>query len=290
VRRLSTARIDLHTHSRVSDGTETPGDLVREAARVGLDVVAITDHDTVAGWDEAFAAAPVGLTVVPGVELSCFVIEEGRRISLHLLGYWPDPHNAELTTAMSQLRESRDTRARAMVEAIAAAGYDVSWDDVLDDADGGVVGRPHVARALVRAGLVPDVSAAFTPQWISGRGARFYVDKRELPVAQGVSLIAAAGGVTVFAHPRAVKRGPTVTDETITSLADHGLTGLEVDHPDHDETDRIGLRTLAAELGLIVTGSSDWHGGNKPTPMGAELTDPDAFAALAAHTSRSAGV
>ena len=281
------ARIDLHTHSRVSDGTATPTELVAEASRVGLDVVAITDHDTFAGWTDAIGAAPEGLTVVPGVELSCFAVESGRPISLHLLGYWPDPDHPALAGAMAELRESRDTRAQSMVEAIAAAGYDVSWDEVVLDAEGGVVGRPHVARALIRAGLIADVSSAFTAEWIGGRGARFYVDKRELPVAQGVSLLRAAGGVPVFAHPRAVKRGPTVTDATITALAEAGLAGIEIDHPDHSAADREELRALAGGLGLIVTGSSDWHGTNKSTAMAIELTSPDSLAALAAQTPRS---
>ena len=274
-------RIDLHTHSRASDGTEPPADLVAEALRQRLDVVAITDHDTFAGWDEAQAAADgTGLELVPGVEISCFTRESGYRISLHLLGYWPDPAKPDLAGALAELRASRDTRAEQMLAKIRQAGYAVDWDELLADADGGVVGRPHVARSLVRAGLIPDVSSAFTPEWIGGRGARFYVDKLELPVAQAVSLVNAAGGVPVFAHPRAVKRGPTVTDETLRDLAAHGLAGIEVDHPDHDAKARAALRALTEELGIVATGSSDWHGTNKPTRMGAELTDAEAFADL----------
>lgn len=274
-------RIDLHTHSRASDGTEPPAALVAEAVRTRLDVVAITDHDTFAGWAEArSAAAETDLELVTGVEISCFTPESGYRISLHMLGYWPDPENAPLQDALAELRVSREIRAEQMLRKISDAGYDVSWDELAADAAGGVVGRPHVARALVRAGLIPDVSSAFTPEWIGGRGARFYVDKLELPAAEAVSLVRGAGGVPVCAHPRAVKRGPTVSDETIRRLTRAGLAGVEVDHPDHDAPARAGLRVLAGELGLIPTGSSDWHGTNKPTPMGAELTTPEAFARL----------
>ncbi len=273
--------IDLHTHSRASDGTDSPTDLVTAAAAAGLDVVALTDHDTIAGWDEALAAAPDGVEVVPGVELSAYSDEPGGRVSLHLLGYWPDPTDTALQASLLTMRDSRDTRARRMVAGLAAAGVPVSWSEVEADAQGGVVGRPHVARALVRAGLVPDVGAAFTPEWIGAR-SRFYVDKLELPALEAVRLVLAAGGVPVFAHPRAARRGPTVGEDTVAAMAAAGLVGLEVDHPDHLPEERAELRALGADLGLVVTGSSDYHGANKTTPLGACTTTPIALQALRA--------
>jgi len=277
-------RADLHTHSTYSDGTLAPGDLVLAAAAAGLDVVALTDHDTLAGLDEARAAPPRGVEIVPGVELSAFSLEpDGRRVSLHLLGYWPNPDDADLTAALAALRASRDSRGRRMVAALAADGVPVTWAEVRADAGAeGVVGRPHIARALVRAGLVADVSAAFTREWIGGRGARYWAEKEELPVLEALRLVRGAGGVAVFAHPLAARRGPTVTDATVAAMAAAGLAGLEADHPDHLPAEREHLRGLAADLGLLVTGSSDFHGGNKPTPLGAETTRRDVLEALRA--------
>lgn len=276
-------RIDLHTHSARSDGTAEPAELVAAAA-AGLDVVALTDHDTTAGWAEARAAAPPELEVVPGIEVSAVSLEpEGREVSLHLLAYWPDPDDPALSAALAELRASRDTRAERMVAAMVADGLPVTWEQVRADAGvEGVVGRPHIARALVRAGLVPDVSAAFSVEWIGGRGARYWADKVELPALDAVRLVRGAGGVPVFAHPLAARRGPTVGEATIAAMAAAGLVGLEVDHPDHQPAERASLRALAADLGLLATGSSDWHGTNKDTPLGAETTAPEVLEALRA--------
>lgn len=271
-------RIDLHTHSTASDGTDTPTQLVANAAVAGLDVLAITDHDGISGWDEAVAALPRGLSLVRGVELSAAAEEDGVRIDLHLLGYLPDPAYAPLAEEMAAIRDSRVHRARHIVEAIAADGHPVSWERVRARA-GGAVGRPHIASELVEVGVVPDVSAAFTDEWIGPRG-RYYLSERKVPVLQAISLMTGAGGVAVFAHPGAAKRGPTVSDETIGSMATAGLAGVEVDHPDHDESTRARLRGLAGDLGLVVTGSSDYHGTRKPTPLGANVTDPAAYDAL----------
>jgi predicted metal-dependent phosphoesterase TrpH len=274
-------RIDLHTHSTASDGTDSPSALVLAAAAAGLDVVALTDHDTLAGWDAALAAAPVGVTLVPGVELSAYGVVAGRPVSLHLLAYWPDPDDVALSDALVTLRESRDGRARRMVAALAADGHPVTWEEVAADAQG-VVGRPHVARALIRAGLVRDVSAAFTPEWIGGPGSRYWVGKAELPVLDAVRLVRGAGGAPVFAHPRAARRGATVGDDVIAAMAAAGLVGLEADHPDHEPAERAALGALAADLGLLVTGSSDYHGTNKTIGLGARTTAPAVYEALRA--------
>ncbi len=273
-------KIDLHAHSTASDGTDTPAALVAHAAAAGLDVLAITDHDGIGGWATAAAALPPGLTLVPGVELSAAADEEGRRISLHLLGYLPDPAYEPLVAEMRAIRDSRVQRARRIVAAIAADGYPVSWERTLARADG-AVGRPHIASELVEAGLVPTVSAAFSDAWIGPHG-RYYQAERKVPVLQAISLIRAAGGVAVFAHPGAAARGETVSDETVATMAAAGLVGLEVDHPDHDEQTRRRLRGLAGDLGLVVTGSSDYHGARKPTPLGANRTAPAAYEAILA--------
>ncbi|MDT4912716.1 MAG: 3,5-nucleoside bisphosphate phosphatase [Pseudonocardiales bacterium] len=274
-------RIDLHTHSTASDGTDTPAQLMDVAARAGLDVVAITDHDSTAGWEEAFAARPPGLTVVPGVEFSCVHHDaDGRRISLHLLAYLVDPDDAAIQREWQRLRDSRWVRGRAMVENLAADGYPITWEQVSALAAGGSVGRPHIGRALVESGVVTDVDAAFRDLLSSRRP--YYVRKPDTDVFEAIRLVRAAGGLPVFAHPIARRRGPVVSDQTVAEMAAAGLVGLEVDHPDHDPDDRAHGAALARDLDLIQTGSSDYHGTNKPTPIGARLTEPEALERLLA--------
>jgi 3',5'-nucleoside bisphosphate phosphatase len=274
-------RIDLHTHSSASDGTTAPADLVGLARAAGLDVVALTDHDTTDGVASAAAALPSGLTLVPGAEISC--VHDG--ISLHLLAYLFDPDDAELAAALHELRDSRVGRAERMVRRLEADGTGVTWERVRASA-GGTVGRPHVARALVEQGLVGSVSEAFVPEWIGTHG-RYWEPKLELDVVRGIELVLRAGGVTVFAHPAAVKRGRTVADEAVAVMAEAGLSALEVDHVDHEESDRRHLRGLARELGLLTTGSSDFHGDNKAVRLGELTTSPEVYAAL---LDRASGV
>lgn len=274
-------RIDLHTHSSVSDGTETPAELVRTARAAGLDVIALTDHDTTDGWAEAEQARPPGLTVVPGMELSCrWFPDDQPPISVHLLAYLFDPHSPALSAERARLREERLSRGERIVEALAGDGYPVVWAEIVEASAGGVVGRPHVARALVRAGVVESVDAAFAT--LLHHRSPYYVTKADTDVRQGIALVRAAGGVPVFAHGLATKRGRVVGDDAIAEMVDAGLLGLEVDHPDHSEEERRHLRGLARELGLLVTGSSDYHGANKTTPIGACTTDPEQFEALLA--------
>lgn len=266
--------IDLHTHSTASDGTVAPGVLVRRAAEQGVTVLGLTDHDTLAGHDQASAALPPGMVLVPGVEISCQVYEGDRLVSLHLLGYLPDPDDEPLSTALAALRASRADRAAAVVRALQADGHTGVTDQLVAEvAAGAPVGRPHLAAALVHAGLAADQQAAFGPDWL-GPGGRYRLPKVDLPVMVAVRLVRAAGGVPVFAHPGAHRRGPTVSDETIVAMADAGLVGLEVDHPDHDPATRAQLRRLADQLKLLVTGSSDYHGSRKTTRLGQECTDP----------------
>ncbi|MEU4732781.1 MULTISPECIES: PHP domain-containing protein [unclassified Streptomyces] len=274
-------RIDLHAHSTASDGTDTPAELMRAAAGAGLDVVALTDHDTVAGYAEAVAAVPAGLTLVTGAELSCRL--DG--VGMHMLAYLFDPEEPELHAERELVRDDRTPRAQAMIGKLQALGVDVTWDQVARIAGEGSVGRPHIATALVELGVVPTVSDAFTPDWLAD-GGRAYAEKHELNPFDAIRLVKAAGGVTVFAHPAAVKRGRCVPEAAIAELAAAGLDGIEVDHMDHDADTRARLRGLAADLGLLTTGSSDYHGSRKTCRLGEYTTDPEIYGEI---TRRATG-
>jgi hypothetical protein len=239
-------------------------------------VVALTDHDTTGGWQAAADALPSGLSLVRGAEVSC--VSGG--ISLHLLAYLFDPAEPVFAARRKELRASRVGRAQRMAQLLEADGTGVTWARVQELAQG-TVGRPHVAQALVEQGHVADVSAAFAPEWI-GTGGRYYVGKTELDVLEAVGLVVAAGGVAVFAHPSASSRGRTVADSVIAEMAAVGLAGLEVDHVDHDEAAKAHLRGLAAELGLLTTGSSDFHGTAKTVQLGAHTTSPAAYEQIVA--------
>ncbi len=276
---MDTVRIDLHTHSTASDGTDSPADLVRKAQVSGLDVVAITDHDTTAGWAEALDALPSGMSLVRGMEMSCQGMgEDGWPVPVHLLAYLFDPADVAFAAERERLRAERVTRVRAMAERMAADGLPVDPETVLASA-GPAAGRPHLARALVAAGVVPTVDAAFV-KLLAPRG-RYYAEKADTPLHRAVEMITAAGGVPVVAHARARKRGRLLALDEIRDLAGIGLGGLEVDHPDHSAADRTVLRELAAELGLLTTGSSDYHGANKTIRLGEFTTDPAQFEKLA---------
>ncbi|WLQ40832.1 PHP domain-containing protein [Streptomyces laculatispora] len=274
-------RIDLHTHSTASDGTDTPAELVRNAAAAGLDVVALTDHDTVRGHAEALAALPEGLTLVTGAELSCRL--DG--VGLHMLAYLFDPDEPELARERELVRDDRVPRARTMVRKLQELGVPVEWEQVARIAGDGSVGRPHIATALVELGVVETVSDAFVPQWLAD-GGRAHAQKHELDPFDAIRLVKAAGGVTVLAHPAAVKRGNVVPESAIAELAAAGLDGVEVDHMDHDGPTRARLRGLARELGLLTTGSSDYHGSRKTVRLGENATDPEIYGEI---TRRATG-
>ncbi|GGQ00740.1 PHP domain-containing protein [Streptosporangium pseudovulgare] len=264
-------RIDLHTHSTASDGTDSPAELMAAAAAAGLDVVAITDHDTTAGWDAAAAALPAGLTLVRGAELSGRWYGTEPTMGLHLLAYLFDPAYEPLAAELAGVRRSRERRAERTVELLNADGIDVTVPEVRRYAAGGTVGRPHLAQALVRRRLVRNVDEAFRPEWL---GRRYRLPKDDIDVFTAVRLVREAGGVSVLAHPKAEVRGHALPDALIASLAEAGLWGVEADHTEHVEADRANVRALARDLGLRVTGSSDYHGTNKTVRLGACVTDP----------------
>jgi 3',5'-nucleoside bisphosphate phosphatase len=271
--------IDLHVHSSASDGTDPPAEVIRRAAAAGLDVVALTDHDTVAGVAGARAALPPGLTLVPGMELSCLL--EGR--SVHMLGYLFDPDDPALSAETELIRDDRTHRARAMVARLAALGAPVTWEQVTRIADGAVVGRPHIARAMAEAGVVATPADAFTAEWI-GDGGRAHVGRYAPSLERAIALIRAAGGLPVLAHPRSP--GYEIGDEVIAALAAAGLAGIEVFHPDHDYPERTRLTALARSLDLAATGGSDDHGSFNASGLGSETTPPEEYERLLSKAGR----
>lgn len=271
-------RIDLHTHSNVSDGTELPADVIRSAKRAGLDVVALTDHDSTAGWAQAGAAAREnGIALVPGMEVSCRTAEG---ITVHLLSYLHDPEHPGLLEEIGKSRDARLTRAEKMVDRL-AEDYPLNWDDVSQHvAPGATVGRPHIADALVAAGVVADRNEAFAS--ILTSRSKYWVSHYAPDPVLAVSLVREAGGVPVFAHPVAVERGRVVAESVYREMIDAGLAGLEIEHRDNPAEGKAFLYSLAEKHDLIVTGSSDYHGAGKPNRLGENLTSPESLARIEA--------
>lgn len=274
--------IDLHTHSNRSDGTFEPAEVVRRAAELGLDVVALTDHDTTEGLEEALAAgAELGIEVVPGVELSA----EHDGTSVHVLAYWPDVTDAELQAELSRLRDERFRRGELIVEKLRELGLPVSFERVREIAGGGNIVRPHIAQAMVEAGIVETEREAFDRYLADGKPA--HVPKHALDPVDAVGLILRAGGVCVLAHPGMWGDQSSVPEELIERMAAAGMRGLEVDHADHTPEQRAHYRRLAERLGLVPTGGSDCHGERyDPIRLGSATCDPDAYAELRRRSGR----
>ena len=268
-------RIDLHTHSLISDGTDTPGELVRKARAVGLDVVGLTDHDTFDGLDEAVAEAErVGIHVVRGMELSC----SRHGDSVHVLAYGADPGSPGLAAEMARVRDGRLGRLTGVLAKLAELGVPVTEAEVMAQVgESPSVGRPHIADALIKAGHVRDRQEAFDRFLADGGPA--HVHRYTIEVDRGIDLVHEAGGLAVIAHPWGRGREHVLPPSLLEALVrDHGLDGIEVDHQDHDAETRQLLRTLAANLGLLATGSSDYHGAGKlDHDLGCNTTDPEVF-------------
>ncbi|HTW15713.1 MAG TPA: PHP domain-containing protein [Nocardioides sp.] len=269
-------RIDLHTHSRASDGTQTPRELVQAAAAAGLDVLAITDHDTSAGWTEAAAAADeYGVELVRGMEIST----RHGHWGVHLLAYLPDPTYAPLVDELDAVLDGRSARVPMMLERLRGLGIAIDDEDVRRAAHGtAATGRPHVADALVTLGVVADRTEAFDRFLGAGRPAN--VQRYAAPLLDTIRHVTAAGGVSVIAHPwgRSLHR---LSEADLAGFRDAGLSGLEVDHQDHDREARAELRAIAGNLGLVVTGSSDHHGaGKNDHELGVNTTAPDQYERL----------
>ncbi|WP_254666305.1 PHP domain-containing protein [Humibacillus sp. DSM 29435] len=275
---MSSPVIDLHTHSTVSDGTETPTELVEAAAAAGVDVLGITDHDTVGGWDEAATAAErLGIALVRGIEISCTFGEAG----VHLLGYLTDQHDPDLMAELARARASRATRLLRMVERMADDGIPISHDDVLAQvADGATPGRPHIADALIANGVIEHRDEAFE-DWLTDESP-YYVTHYSPDPVRAVELIRAAGGVPVIAHPFTRTRVDTVTDALVEQMTAAGLVGLEAFHRDHGPDEIARCRWLADRLGLVLTGSSDYHGVGKQNRLAENTTAPEVLATIEA--------
>lgn len=271
-------KIDLHTHTNRSDGTDTPTELIENAKAAGLDVVALTDHDNAAGWAEAETAAErVGIRLVKGMEISTEV--EGK--SVHLLAYELDPTHEELAAELVKVIDGRSGRVPRFIENFKKLGLDVTEDEILDQAgDAEAIGRPHIADILVARGVVTTRDEAFADLLVPG--GVMYVPRYSIGLDTAVRLVTAAGGKAVIAHPWSRDSKGKVTPELVASLVDDGLVGLEVDHSDHGADDRAELHGIAKELDLVVTGSSDYHGTGKSEgfALGTNTTDPAEFERL----------
>ena len=284
--RMDGMRIDLHTHSSISDGTDTPAELVAAAVSAGVDVIGLCDHDTFDGLDAAGAAGErLGVRVVRGIEISA----EHHGVSVHLLGYGCRVEDGPLNDELARIRDGRTGRIPAMLDRLAAAGMPI--DDVLDDfvGDSPSVGRPHLADAMIAKGYVSDRREAFDSYLADG--GPMFVARYATPLQVGLDLVRAAGGAGVIAHPWGRVSRDQLPPELLAGLARSGrLDGLEVDHQDHDRATRTELRALAADLGLLATGSSDYHGtGKQDHDLACNTTAPEVLAELAARVARRGG-
>lgn len=268
---------DLHTHSVFSDGTTTPGEIAAEAARIGLTGFALTDHDTIDGWEPARAAAAQhGLDFLPGIEVT--TKHEGH--SRHLLGYGVDPHAAELFVALAEVRAARLTRAKEMFRRV-SADYAITWEAVVGVDDARTVGRPHIADALVAAGYFADRSSAFSE--ILHPASPYYIGTHAINTPEAVRLVRAAGGVAVLAHPAATRQRSSTETEEIDTFAEAGLWGVETEHPENREDWLPAIRQAAERLGLETTGASDFHGAGKPNRLGERTTPASVVTRLREH-------
>ena len=268
--------IDLHTHTSYSDGTDTPAQLINKALAAGISIIGLTDHDSISGWQEATDALRTGISLVPGAEISC---QTPDGISVHILGLLFDSNNSELMSTLEKTRENRHGRMGKIIARINEAGIDITMDDVLEQlSDGATLGRPHLADALVKKGIVASRDEAFTQ--MLHNNSKYYVSHYSPTPEAAIKLIKAAGGVSVIAHPMASHRGRTISLETFGSIIQAGLDGIEVDHRDHSPEEKSQLIKLANESNLVMTGASDYHGNGKLNTLGEYTTRPEQWEKL----------
>jgi predicted metal-dependent phosphoesterase TrpH len=262
--------IDLHTHTTFSDGTDTPTQLINKALAAGITTIALTDHDSISGWQEATIALRPGICLVPGAEVSCQTLDG---ISDHILGLLFDSSNTELIDTFEKTRENRFGRMEKIIAKINEAGIEISMSEVLEQlSDGATLGRPHLADALIKKGVVASREEAFT-QMLHNH-SKYYVSHYSPTPEAVIKLIKDAGGVSVIAHPMASHRGRTISLDTFGSLIQAGLDGIEVDHRDHSAEEKTQLISLAKESKLVMTGASDYHGNGKLNLLGEYTTEP----------------
>lgn len=273
--------IDLHTHSNASDGTDSPAQLVDKAITRGIDILALTDHDTTHGWIEAERAllehpSHSAMKLVCGAEISC---QDESGISIHILGLLFDDTNSDLISVLERTRENRVARMGRIIARLNEAGIDISIEDVQAQLrEGATLGRPHLADALVAKGMVASRDEAFA-ELLHNR-SKFYISHYSPSPTEAISLIKGAGGVAVIAHPLATSRGRTIDIDAIDAMVVAGLDGIEVGHRDHSEDERAALFRFAIERKLVVTGSSDYHGSGKENRLAEFTTHPEQWEAL----------
>ena len=268
--------IDLHTHTSYSDGTDTPAQLINKALAAGISIIGLTDHDSISGWQEATDALRTGISLVPGAEISC---QTPDGISVHILGLLFDSNNSELINTLEKTRENRHGRMEKIIARINEAGIDITMDDVLEQlSDGATLGRPHLADALVKKGIVASRDEAFTQ--MLHNNSKYYVSHYSPTPEAAIKLIKAAGGVSVIAHPMASHRGRIISLDTFGSIIQAGLDGIEVDHRDHSPDEKSQLFKLANESNMVMTGASDYHGNGKLNTLGEYTTRPEQWEKL----------
>lgn len=273
--------IDLHTHTNFSDGTDTPTELINKALAAGITTIGLTDHDSIGGWQEATNALRGGISLVPGAEISCQTTDG---ISVHILGLLFDSNNSQLMDTLEKTRENRHGRMEKIIARINEAGIDISMADVLEQlSDGATLGRPHLADALVKKGVVASRDEAFSQ--MLHNNSKYYVSHYSPSPEDAIKLIKAAGGVSVIAHPMASHRGRIISLATFGSLITAGLDGIEVDHRDHSPDEKAQLITLAKESNLVMTGASDYHGNGKLNQLGEYITEPSQWEKLEARAT-----
>jgi predicted metal-dependent phosphoesterase TrpH len=268
--------IDLHTHTNFSDGTDTPAQLINKAMANGITTLAITDHDSIGGWEEAKMALRPGLSLVLGAEISCQTVDG---ISVHILGLLFDPNFNQLMQTLEQTRENRYSRMERIIKRINEAGIEITMSDVLEQlSDGATLGRPHLADALVKKGVVKNRDEAFTQ--MLHNNSKYYIPHYSPLPEEAIKLIKQAGGVAVIAHPMASHRGRVISSQTFGSIINSGLDGIEVEHRDHTPDEKKELMNLAIEFDLAMTGSSDYHGNGKLNVLGEYTTKNDQWEKL----------
>lgn len=274
--------IDLHTHSTCSDGTDSPFALVKKALSTGVTTLGLTDHDSIAGWSEAITAVAPQIELALGAEISCLTTDG---ISVHMLGLLFDGDHKEIQQMLEDSRDTRIPRMRKMIELLRADGYAITMEDVIKATPAGAtLGRPHLADALVSNGVVKSRDEAF--ENLLHNESKYYVTHATPTPESAIQTIAAAGGVSIIAHPMASRRGAVISTSMFSALVDAGLNGIEVDHRDQTAAERVELRKVAHELDLVVTGASDYHGTGKMNSLGENLTDPaqwERLESLASH-------
>ena len=282
--------IDLHTHTNASDGTDSPSELIDKAINRGINILALTDHDTARGWSEASSSllnhsSQSSMKLVLGAEISC---QDENGISIHMLGLLFDPDYQPLFEVLERTRENRHSRMERIIARLNEAGIDITLEEVNAQRKGdATLGRPHLADALVARGHVASRDEAFAA--LLHNKSKFYINHYSPSPVETIKLIKAAGGVAVIAHPLASQRGRTISMDLFESLISAGLDGIEVDHRDHSESEKSELLRFAIENELIVTGSSDYHGTGKLNQLAEYTTHPRQWEALEARALSAGG-